>query len=114
MEEKELEFGPQDGMSHEVALVALRRVMARSGTCLAPPLTPSPGSGEGGQNHLELRFCDPFRVEEFCFALLSGGIAALNPRLLSCIPLGMRPEATREGCQIVAGGRSKAQTSGMR
>ena len=40
------------------------------------------------------RSCDPFRVgENSLFVLFSGGIAALNPRLLSCIPLGMLSEA---------------------
>jgi len=42
-----------------------------------------------------------------------GGIAALNPRLLSAIPAGWG-SATRKGCQTVAGGRSNAETSGQR
>ena len=35
------------------------------------------------------RVCDPFRVGKFVYPF-SGGVAALNPRLISCIPSGCR------------------------
>ncbi len=34
--------------------------------------------------------CDPFGIRLFCFASLSGGVAALNPRLRSSDAFGMK------------------------
>ena len=40
------------------------------------------------------RVCDPFRVGRFGYPV-SGGVAALNPRLISRIPSGCRSAALR-------------------
>src|SRR5437667_2744262 len=44
------------------------------------------------------RVCDPFRVGRFVYPV-SGGVAALNPRLISRIPSGWRSAALRVASQ---------------